>query len=232
MTVFVPLKRDSCVVTSRSAKDEIFVVLVVPTVYMWTFWRDVHNYINRRSGKTIHLTENYIFIRFERKEKYLFFFAQLLHFLEKFQTHKKRWSDSKPSFGCFWMNMSNMTTLSVYLAIRKPWKLPCTNIIKHGNLGYIIIYLIFICFCFFFSSSLNTLWVFLLIPCPCRGSQPQPCYGLVLVHGPFGTGTERPNNYTRCDTAPTGPRSWLDFISQYVKVHWLGAPITLWQFLL
>lgn len=117
---------------------------------MWTFWRDGHNYINRRSGQTIQLTENYIFICFECKEKYLFFFVQLLHFFEKFHTHKKRWSDSKPSFGRFWMNVSNMTTLSVYLTIRKPWKLPLlwTNIIKHGNLGYIIIYLIFICFFF------------------------------------------------------------------------------------
>ena len=81
-------------------------------MYARIFWRDVQNYINRKTGQRILLKGKDIFICFEEqlREKGLNFFVQLVLLLGKFHIHKKKWTDSKPSFNHFLIEMEQYYT--------------------------------------------------------------------------------------------------------------------------
>ncbi len=91
------------------SEEETICHLFYDCTYVRIFWRDVQHYINRKTGQTIHLEGKDIFICFEekQKEKDFIFFVQPLLFLGKFHIHKKKWTDSKPSFNHFLNELDN-----------------------------------------------------------------------------------------------------------------------------
>ena len=72
--------------------DETICHLFYDCIYSKIFWRDVENYIRRKTGQTLTLRGKYVFIYFEDggTDKDFSFFVQLFLVLGKFHIHKKK----------------------------------------------------------------------------------------------------------------------------------------------
>uniref|UniRef100_A0A8C1Z089 Reverse transcriptase domain-containing protein n=1 Tax=Cyprinus carpio TaxID=7962 RepID=A0A8C1Z089_CYPCA len=80
--------------------DETICHLFYGCIYSKIFWRDVENYIRRKTGQTLTLKGKDVFIYFEDggTDKDFSFFVQLFLVLGKFHIHKMKWAESKPNF--------------------------------------------------------------------------------------------------------------------------------------
>lgn len=93
-------------------------------MYSKIFWRDVENYIRRKTGQTLKLKGKDVFIYFQDDgtDKDFSFFVQLFLILGKYHIHKKKWADSKPNFEHFLAELKQYHTTVKDIKNRKAIK--------------------------------------------------------------------------------------------------------------